>query len=372
MSEGRRRRVVVAPDSFGEVLSSVDAAAAISAGWLAVSPTDEVDVVPVSDGGPGFVAVVHAALGGRLIAPTVTGPMGRPVEAQLLLSEGTAWIESAQACGLHLVPEAQRKVGRATTVGVGELMLAAIDAGHVRRLVVGLGGSATNDGGAGVWAALGAEPAERLRGGGAALRGLGAVSLPALPHLDIVAATDVDNQLLGPNGASAVFGPQKGADRATVLDLDDALRDWAAAVEAAAGAAGLREAAGSGAAGGLGFGLLALGARRQSGAELVFEAVGLDARIAAADLVVSGEGRLDGPSVRGKVVGSVARAAAASAVPCLVIAGDVVVGDRELGAWGIDASYSVTQWAGSTMAAVASGAEGVEAVARLAARDWTP
>src|SRR4051794_23531409 len=244
-------RVLVAPDSFGDTLSAVEATQAIAEGWREASPEDVLDLAPMSDGGPGFVDVLRQGLGGELVTVTVDDPLGRPVAAELLIVDATAYVESAQACGLHLMAAEERNPRLATTRGVGQLLAAARDSGAAR-IVVGLGGSGTNDGGRGMWEALDG----RL-------------------DADLVAATDVDNPLLGPNGASAVFGPQKGADRAMVLDLDDALRRWADHVEQATGRLGLRDAPGAGAAGGLGFGLLALGAGRAPGFGLVAEAIGL-------------------------------------------------------------------------------------------------
>jgi glycerate kinase len=364
-------RVLIAPDCFGGVLDAAEAARAIAAGWLDAAPGDRLDLAPLSDGGPGFLGAMQTALGGELVRAYVADPRERQVPATLLLAGDTAWVESAEACGLHLLADTERDPRRGTTRGVGELILIAAGRG-ARRCVVGLGGSGTNDGGAGAWAALGAEPADRLTAGAAGLTGLTELKEPRLPgDIELLAATDVDNPLCGPAGASAVFGPQKGADRATVLDLDDALARWADLVEEVTGRPALRDAAGAGAAGGLGFGLLALGAQRVPGAQTVIDAVGLAERVAGADLVVTGEGRFDAQSLRGKVASAVARHAQAAGVPCVVVAGQVTVGEREMAAWGVDAAYAVTDIAGSVAAAIGSGPVGVQAAARLAARDWS-
>jgi glycerate 2-kinase len=339
-------RVLVAPDSFGGTLTAVEAAAAIAAGWHDVVATDEIDLAPMSDGGPGFVDVLHAGLGGERVTLTVDDPLGRPVTAALLVADGTAYVESAQACGLHLMTPQERNPRVATTRGVGQLLRAALEH-HVDRVVVGLGGSGTNDGGRGMW--------EELDGRCEAA---------------LVAATDVDNPLLGPNGASAVYGPQKGADRAMVLDLDDALRVWADEVERQVGRDGLRDRPGAGAAGGLGFALLALGATRASGLEVVAQAVGLADRVARADLVVTGEGRFDSQSLRGKVPAGVARLAQEHGLPCVVIAGQAEVGRRDAAAAGIEEIASVAAVVGSAQAAVAAGADGVRRVAAQVARAW--
>lgn len=340
-------RVVVAPDSFGETMTAREAASAIAAGWRDVAPDDDLDVVPMSDGGPGFVDVLHATLGGRLVSADVADPLDRPARADLLVVGDTAYVESAQACGLHLLAPAERDPRRATTRGVGQLVRIATDAG-VAKIVVGLGGSATNDGGRGMWD-----------------------ELDGRCDLALVAATDVDNPLLGPNGASAVFGPQKGADRAMVLDLDDALRAWADQVEAVVRRPGLRDLPGAGAAGGLGFALFALGAQRRSGFVVVADAVGLADRVTAADLVVTGEGSFDSQSLRGKVPAGVAGVAQAAGVPCIVLAGRAEVGRRDAAAAGVEEVHTVAELLGSPDAALAAGADGLARLAAQVARMWS-
>ena len=239
-------RVVVAPDKFAGTLTAVEAADAIAAGWRRTSPEDVIATVPLADGGPGFVDVLHTALGGRLIRVTVTGPLRDAVPATILLAPDadgvpTAYVESAQACGLHLVPPGRRDPGSTTTYGVGELLDHAAAAG-ARRIVVGLGGSGTNDGGAGMLAAMGARATGPhgadahtwLVRGGEALGGLVAVDLAAVREawsaVELVAATDVDNPLLGLRGATNGFAAQKGADDAQVMRLEGALAHWAALV----------------------------------------------------------------------------------------------------------------------------------------------
>ena len=362
-------RVVVAVDSFGGTMTATDAADAVAEGWRQVAPADDLDLAPVSDGGPGFVDVLASAMGSTPLPCTVRGPHGRDVQAAALLADGTAYVESAQAMGLHLLAQDERDPRRTTSYGTGQLIAAAIAAG-AHRIVVGLGGSGTNDGGAGAWAALGATADVDLAAGGAALAGLTKVSAPQVAA-QLVVATDVDNPLLGPNGASAVFGPQKGADRAAVLDLDDALRRWADAVETATGRAGLRDAPGAGAAGGLGFGLLALGAVREPGFGLVADALGLATRIGSADLVIAGEGAFDATSLRGKAAAGVAALAQAAGVPCVVLAGRVEVGRRDAAAAGIEEMYAITDLAGSAAAAMAAGRGGLVATAARAAQAWS-
>jgi glycerate kinase len=237
--------------------------------------------------------------------------------------------------------------------------------------VVGLGGSGTNDGGAGMWAALGAEPAGILRAGGVGLKVLDHVTVPPALGVRLIAATDVDNPLLGMHGASAVYGPQKGADQAAVMSLDLGLERWADVAEAATGMAGCRDRPGAGAAGGLGFGLFALGADRVSGIELVMTAVGLREKVEGADLVVTGEGRFDATSLRGKVAAGVARVAQDAGVPCVVAAGQASVGVRDAAASGFDEVWSVADLLGSADAALAAGRDGIRELGRAVARSWS-
>ena len=364
-------RILIAPDSFGGTMSAVQAADAMAEGWRRGAPGDEVALRPLSDGGPGFVDVLASVLPGDLLAVPTTDPLGRPVTGAVLLHGGTAYVESAQATGLHLLASAERDPLRTSSTGVAALLLAA--AAGARTAVVGLGGSATNDAGAGCLAALGITPlaanGDPLPPGGAALAGLdrlvGASRLPG--GLVLVAATDVDNPLVGEYGASAVFGPQKGAGPRDVQRLDLALARWAEVVgrDLPGAPAGLATLPGAGAAGGLGAGLFVLGAHRRSGIETISAAVGLPAALAAADLVITGEGSFDAQSLRGKVVSGVAAAAAEQGLPCLVLAGQVAVGRRELAAAGVAAAYSVAAAAGSVAAAMDRPAE---RLADLAAR----
>src|SRR4051812_47515738 len=314
-------RVLVAPDKFAGTLSAVEAAEAIAAGWRRRAPGDELDLAPMSDGGPGFVDVLHAALGGELLAVTVGGPHGEPTPATLLVHEQrgrvTAYVESAQACGLHLTEGDGAET--ATTYGVGELVTAAIEAGATR-IVLGLGGSGTNDGGAGMLAALGATADRPLDAGVAGLAGITAVQLPAF-DVELVAASDVDNPLTGLFGAAKVFGPQKGLPEDRLPVVDGWLQDLAAATDRK-----VALAEGAGAAGGIGFALLLLGGTREPGIGLVSDAHRLPERARAADLVVTGEGAFDYSSRAGKVPYGVAEVAAEALRPCVVLAGQVHVG----------------------------------------------
>jgi glycerate kinase len=369
-------RVLICPDKFAGTLSAPEAAAAIAAGWRSVGPDDTLLLRPLADGGPGFLDVLAAALPGRRIPVRTTDPLGRPAHGDVLVVGDTAYLESAQACGLHLLAADERDPNRTTSYGLGLLLAAAAETG-ARTVVVGLGGSATNDGGAGMLAALGAAPVDEagrvLPYGGAALLAVAGLSgTPRLRRLALVAATDVDNPLTGLSGASAVFGPQKGADRADVLRLDDALTRYARVLAADVPGCPPDVAAlpGAGAAGGLGAALYALGATRTSGAGLVRSLVDLDAALDDCDLVITGEGSFDFQSLRGKLPAMVAAAAAERGVPCLVLAGRVDVGRREIAAAGIEAAYSVVEEVGSVEVAMAEPAAGLTALAARTARRW--
>jgi glycerate kinase len=363
-------RVVIAPDKFAGTLSAVEAAQAIADGWRRRAPHDQLELVPMADGGPGFVDVLHASLGGDLLGLTVSGPYGDAVPANLLLVDQTAYVESAQACGLHLTPVDRRDPEHATSRGVGELLAAAIDAG-ARRIVVGLGGSATNDGGAGLLAALGAvaTPAGALDEGPTGLGSLESVDLtPArrrVQAVTIIAASDVDNPLLGLIGATNVYGPQKGVPQDRLQAVDAMLENLASATDKKTALA-----KGAGAAGGLGFALLLLGATRRPGVELVAEAVGLDRKAAASDLIVTGEGAFDFSSRSGKVPYGVAAVAARALVPCIALAGKVLVGSREMRALGVESAYSMVDLVGEEQS-FADPAGSLAALAERAARTWS-
>lgn len=374
-------RVLVAPDCFTGTLTAREAAAAITAGWAEQAPDDVLEACPLSDGGPGFVDVLHASLGGELLSVTVPGPVGDDVPAAVLVAGDTAYVESAQACGLHLVPPGRRDPTRTTTAGVAGLLQAAVASG-ARRVVVGLGGSGTVDGGAGLLAALGAGDAAALASGGGPLVDLDDDALAGLPGVrerlagvELVAATDVDVPLLGFHGAAAGFAEQKGATPEQAQQLDRALGRFAQVALAALGpdVAPQRLVAepGAGAAGGLGFALLLLGARREPGAAAVLDAVQFAERLRRADLVVTGEGTLDWQSLRGKVVAGVAHAALAAGVPTVVVAGQVHAGRRELVSIGIESAYAVADTPEQLRAALADPAGTLAARARRVARTWS-
>lgn len=367
-------RVLLAPDSFGGSLTAAEAATAMAEGWARAEPEDTAILLPLADGGTGFVEVLHTARGGTRHAVEVTGPLGTPTRATWLELDGTAYLESASACGLHLVDErTPRTAASATSRGVGELLAAA--AGHEpQAIVVGLGGSACTDGGAGMLAALGAvardADGDALPDGGGALAraarldGLADVRA-RFEGVDLVVAADVDHVLTGREGAAAVFGPQKGADEQTVAALDAALTTWAAVL-----GDGLADLPGAGAAGGLGVALAALGARRVAGGELVREVAGLDEALARADLVVTGEGRLDAQSLHGKLVSVVAARAREQGVPCIALAGQVDMSTGEALEAGLEGVYSVAADAGSVEAALAEPAARLADLAEGVAKRW--
>ncbi|MFE0749512.1 glycerate kinase [Gordonia sp. NPDC058843] len=338
-------RILIAPDSFGDTMSAVVAARAIARGWRATRPTDELVVAPQSDGGPGFVDVLASRFGTEL-AESVSGPLGAGVIARWLFDDrstevSVAYIECAQACGLHQLggsPTPRTALG-ADTRGVGELVVAALARG-AGRIVVGLGGSATTDGGAGLMDALGgaARARERLRG------------------VELIVASDVENPLLGPQGAATVFGPQKGADPATVELLEKRLGDWSRVLADLAGR-DIVDEPGAGAAGGLGAALLALGGTRVSGATVVAEATGLAAEVAAADVVVTGEGKFDAQTLRGKVVSALHSAASSlgargAGAATIVLAGQVALSADEIAAAGVAAAHAIVEVAGSVEVAM--------------------
>ena len=384
-------RVLIAPDCFTGTLSAGQAAQAMARGWRNGAPQDVLTLLPLSDGGPGFLDVLSGALGGTAVPVTVADPLGRPVPAVVLLVDAggtrTAYVESAQACGLHLLADAERNPLVTSTYGVGELVEAALAQGATR-VVVGLGGSGTNDGGAGLLAALGAGDPQVLAAGGAGLADLDDRALDGLAGLrdrlrsiELVLATDVDSPLLGFHGASAVFGPQKGATPEMAQQLESALgrftevvghvvppgRDLLTGTDRRPD----REP-GSGAAGGLGYGLLLLGGHRGSGVQAVLEAVGFGPLVQATDLVVTGEGTFDWQSLRGKVVAGVAQAALACAKPVVVIAGQTLVGRRDTMELGISGIYAVAQNPGQVAGALADPAGTLSARTARVASTWSP
>ena len=339
-------KVVIAPQGFKGGISGLEAAQAIARGVAAAVPEAETVLAPVADGGDGTLNALVDATGGQVFNQTVTGPLGQPLEAQWgVMGDGnTAVIEMARASGLALVPQRRRNPRITTTVGTGEILKEALDQGFTR-VIVGLGGSATNDGGAGMAGALGARFLDAngrpLPPGGAALSRLASIDTsalhPGLGEVSIVAATDVTNPLCGPDGASAVFGPQKGASGEVVSELDAALANFARIVQRDVGV-DVADRPGAGAAGGLGAGLMAFaGAQLQSGIDMVCQVLDFDSHLAGADLVITGEGRADRSTIFNKAPVGVARHAQAHGVPTVLLAGGLGPGHEELYGHGIAA-----------------------------------
>ena len=340
-------RIVVAPDKFAGTLSAGEAASAIATGWQRTCPGDELLLRPMADGGPGFLDVLASGLDVTRHTHSVPNQYGAPTEADILMAGSTAYLESAQVVGLHLTDRRDPEV--ATSAGIGHLISHAIDLGATH-IVVGLGGTATNDGGAGLLAALGAtSKSAALNAGPAGLAGITDVDLqPALDRLagvTVVAATDVDSVLTGLFGATKTFGPQKGLAEDRLPIVDGWLQEWAAATDKK-----IATKPGTGAAGGIGFALQLLGATRVSGFDVVAEAIDLAQTIAAADLVITGEGAFDFSSRAGKVPYGVAHVAAEALRPCIALAGQVLVGSREMRALGIESAYSVVDLLGEERA----------------------
>ena len=351
MTGSDRLRVLIAPDCYGDSLTAVQAAEAIADGWRRARPDDDLTLAPQSDGGPGFVDVLAGRLGERRTL-RVAGPLTAEVDADWAFDAAaphTAYIECAQACGLALLggPPTVQTALAAHSRGVGQLIAAAAAAG-AGRLVVGLGGSACTDGGRGMIDALGGLDAAKA----------------LLAGVQLIAATDVEHPLLGTMGAARVFGPQKGADPDTVLVLERRLTEWAAELNAAAGRA-VSDEPGAGAAGGLGAALLALGGSRASGATVIAEHTRLADDVAAAELVITGEGRFDDQSLHGKVVSALATAARGT--PVLVLAGQVTLEEAALRDAGICAAYAIADHAGSVQLAIDDAANQLTGLAEVTA-----
>ncbi|MBF8730134.1 glycerate kinase [Pseudomonas guariconensis] len=372
-------KVVIAPDSFKDSLDAAGVARAIGAGLAEVWPDAERVECPMADGGEGTMDAILAASHGELRRQVVRGPLGQSVEAGWgwLAESRTAIIEMAQASGLQQVPTDQRDACRSSTWGTGELIAAALAAGATR-IVLAIGGSATNDGGSGMLRALGLRlldaDGQALEEGGLALGRLAHIDAsdldPRLAEVQVEVAADVDNPLCGPNGASAIFGPQKGASPEQVQALDQALGHFADLCAQLLGD-DVREFPGCGAAGGMGFAAKAfMGAQFRPGVEVVAELAGLDALVQGADLVITGEGRFDAQTLRGKTPMGVARVAKRHGVPVVVLAGTLGEGYQQLYAHGIDAAFALASGPMSLEQACAQAAQLLQARATDVARLW--
>ncbi len=366
-------KIVIAPDSYKECLSALQVATLIESGFREIFPTADYIKVPMADGGEGTVEAMVEATRGSLVPVTVRGPLGNAVEAFYgLTGDGsTAVIEMATASGLELVPPKKRNPLRTTSYGTGQLIRSALDAG-ARKFILGIGGSATNEGGIGTLQALGVRlldaQGQEVEPTGLGLGRLARIDMsgidPRLAETVIDVACDVDNPLCGPRGASAIFGPQKGATPEMVQQLDGYLQNFAAITLRDLGIA-MADIAGAGAAGGMGGGMYAfLCGRLRPGSEIVTEAVGLDALVKDADLVITGEGRIDGQTAFGKAPVGVARVAKRHGKPVLAIGGSLRNDAHVVHEYGIDAIFSVLYRPCTIGEALAEGTDNLRTAAR--------
>ncbi|TDL32638.1 glycerate kinase [Jeotgalibacillus sp. S-D1] len=371
-------KIVIAPDSFKESMTAKEVCAAVEAGFQKILPGAAYVHMPIADGGEGTVESIVEATGGDIVTVEVSGPLGEKVPAFYGITgdNKTAVIEMAAASGLHLVPREQRNPLIASTRGTGELIKDALNHG-VERIVLGLGGSATNDGGAGMAQALGAKLLDHngveLPQGGGLLGALHSIDVSGLDSrlssVKIEAACDVTNPLTGPFGASAIFGPQKGATSAMVKELDDCLKHFADTIEQEL-AISVNELAGAGAAGGLGAGIVAfLKGELVSGIDLVLDVIKFEDQVRDADLVITGEGRIDYQTVHGKApVGVSSRTKRAGNAFVIAIAGSLGNGAEDVYDYGIDALFSIVNGVATLEEALLNGKENVEQTSENIAR----
>ncbi|MEU9635935.1 glycerate kinase [Streptomyces tendae] len=374
------RRVLVAADKFKGSLTAVEVAERVTAGLRRVVPDVLVEALPVADGGDGTVAAAVAA-GFERREVRVAGPLGDQVTAAYALREDTAVVEMAEASGLQRLPEGVLAPLTSSTYGSGELLRAALDAG-ARTIVFGVGGSATTDGGAGMLAALGARfldgDGEPVAPGGGGLAGLASADLSGLDRrlsdVELVLASDVDNPLTGPKGAPAVYGPQKGASPDDVTALDAALAHFAKVLErtetVGARAAEYAASPGAGAAGGIGFGAMLLGARFRPGIEVMLDVLGFAPALERADLVITGEGSLDEQTLHGKAPAGVAAAARAAGKEVVAVCGRLALPAEVLGRAGIRRAYPLTDVEPDVAKCIADAGPILERVAESIARDF--
>jgi glycerate 2-kinase len=369
-------RVVVAPDKFKGSLTAPQVAARVAAGLSRAAPGVEVVQVPVADGGDGTLEAALSA-GFRRVPVRAEGPTGEPVDTAYAERDGVAVVELADVSGLRRLPGGRLAARAASSYGTGQVIRAALDAG-CRRIVLGIGGSASTDGGAGMVQALGGRLVDTGGGevgrGGAALVAVRSLDLaglhPALKQAEVVVASDVDNPLLGPRGAAAVYGPQKGASPADVAELDAALARWADAVHRATGIDSA-ETPGAGAAGGVGFAALAvLGARLQPGIDLILDLVRFREALPGARLVICGEGSLDAQTLHGKAPAGVAAAARSAGIPAVAVAGRSLLSAAELEPAGILAAYALSDLEPDPRRSMAEAGPLLERLAERVAIDW--
>ncbi|MFE4669808.1 glycerate kinase [Streptomyces sp. NPDC056716] len=370
--------MLVAADKFKGSLTAVEVAERVTAGLRRVVPDLVVEALPVADGGDGTVAAAVAA-GFERREVRVAGPLGEPVTAAYALREGTAVVEMAEASGLQRLPEGVFAPLAASTYGSGELLRAALDAG-ARTIVFGVGGSATTDGGAGMLTALGARfldaDGDPVAPGGGGLAHLAVAELsaldPRLTGVDLILASDVDNPLTGPTGAPAVYGPQKGASPQDVATLDAALAHYAKVLEETVGPRAAESAAapGAGAAGGIGYGALIVGARFRPGIEVMLDVLGFAPAVARADLVITGEGSLDEQTLHGKAPAGVAAAARAAGKDVVAVCGRLALPPEALGRAGIRRAYPLTDQEPDITRCITEAGPLLERVAERIAQDY--
>lgn len=370
-------KVIIAPDSFKESIDALGVANAIEKGFRKVFPDVDIVKIPMADGGEGTVQSIISVTNGKIMRKNVTGPLGETVEAYfgILGDRQTAIIEMAAASGLHLVPKEKRNPLWMTTKGTGELILAAVEAGATK-IIIGLGGSATNDGGMGMAKALGIkfldDDGKEIGDGGGNLSKLAKIDVsnmdPRLQNLKILVACDVESPLIGENGASRIFGPQKGASPSMIQQLDENLAHYAEIIKRDIGK-DVAHLPGSGAAGGLGAGLIAfLNAELKSGVELVLEATNFKEQLKDAELVITGEGKIDSQTIYGKTPIGVAKLAKESGVPVIAIAGNLSHDFEVVYDYGIDALFSIVPGVTTIEEALSKAAMNIENTATNIAR----
>lgn len=369
--------VLIAPDKFKGSLTAAQVAEHVAAGLLRARPSLNVLTLPVADGGDGTVAAAVAA-GFQRVRTVVTGPTGEHVTAELALKDGTAVVELAEASGLRRLPDGRAAPLTATSRGTGELIREALRRG-AKKIVLGLGGSACTDGGAGLVTALGVRLLDSrgapLPPGGAALRALRAVDLGAFavpPGVRTIVASDVDNPLLGRHGAAQVYGPQKGATRQDVRILEAGLTRWADVVEPVLGR-GARDRPGAGAAGGVGFGAMTfLDARLESGIGILLDLLGFAERVRGAQLVITGEGTLDSQTLRGKAPAGVARAGSRAGAPVVAVAGRRTLTGEQLRRARFQKAYALTDIEPDVDRCIADAGPLLERLGAIIADEWIP
>ncbi len=376
--ELKKKKIVIAPDSFKESMTAQQAAVAIAKGVKSVFQDKlDLELIPMADGGEGTIQSLADALDGTTHSKKVTGPLGNSVIANYAISgdKTTAIIEMAEASGIALVPSEIRNPLKTTTHGTGQLIQAALDH-NVEKIILGIGGSATNDGGAGMVEALGGKllnsEGNSIPSGGGSLIDLDDIDLSnldkRLQDVQIIVACDVDNPLLGEYGASAIYGPQKGADKKMVSDLDSALSNYHDVLERVTKKS-VKDIPGAGAAGGLGAGLLAfLHAKLEPGVEIVLKETNFYERVVDADLVLTGEGKIDGQTIYGKTPIGVAKATKRFNIPVIALSGTLGTDYEKVYNHGIDAAFSIVQGPCDLEDALKNGPNYLEGLARNVAK----